>query len=70
LELERIVDQNEADIKKRYMWKLRKYKREIEMERQINQRLKSKVSRDNSKNRDESSLGRLSSMLTLSRQIL
>jgi hypothetical protein len=70
LELERIVDQNEADIKKRYMWKLRKYKREIEMERQINQRLKSKVSRDNSKNRDDSSIGRPSSMLMLNRQIL
>lgn len=50
------MDQKEADIKKRYKWKLRKYKREIEMERQINQRLKSKISRDNSttKNRDES----------------
>jgi hypothetical protein len=70
LELERIVDQNEADIKKRYMWKLRKYKREIEMERQINQRLKSKVSRDNSKNRDDSSIGRPNSMLMLNRQIL
>lgn len=56
-ELEIIVDQKEADIKKRYKWKLRKYKREIEMERQINLRLKSKISRENSttKFRDESS---------------
>jgi phage host-nuclease inhibitor protein Gam len=53
-ELEKIVDQKEADIKKRYKWKLRKYKREIEMEKKINQRLKSKISRGNSANRDES----------------
>lgn len=35
MDLEKIVDQKEADIKKRYKWKLRKYKREIEMERKV-----------------------------------
>lgn len=48
-ELEKIVDEKEADIKKRYKWKLRKYKREIDMERQINQRLKTQIARDQSK---------------------
>lgn len=56
-ELEAKLDEKEADIKKRYKWKLRKYKREIEMEKKINHKLKSKLSRDHSRHREDSSLG-------------
>jgi predicted nucleic acid-binding Zn-ribbon protein len=55
IELEKMVEEKEADIKKRYKWKLRKYKREIEMERKINQKLKSKLSRSNSRVKKEGS---------------
>lgn len=51
-ELEKIVEEKESDIKIRYKWKLRKYKREIEMEKQINQRLKAKLHRRKSKTKD------------------
>jgi hypothetical protein len=50
-----IVDENESEIKKRYKWKLRKYKREIDMEKKINQKLKSKLSRTNSQSRRDNS---------------
>jgi len=52
-----IVDENESEIKKRYKWKLRKYKREIDMEKKINQKLKSKLSRTNSQSRRDNSWG-------------
>lgn len=55
IELEKLVEEKEADIKKRYKWKLRKYKREIEMERKINQKLKSKLSRSNSRVKKDNS---------------
>ena len=51
-QLEKIVGEKESDIKKRYKWKLRKYKREIDMEKQINQRLKSQLARDQSKSKN------------------
>lgn len=54
IQLEKIVEEKEADIKKRYKWKLRKYKREIEMEKKVNQKLKSKLSRDHSRHREDS----------------
>lgn len=65
IELEKMVNENEADIKKRYKRKLRKYKREIELEQRINAQLKDKLSRHQSKRREES-LGRLYNLETSS----
>lgn len=65
-ELESIVDDKEADIKKRYKRKLRKYKREIEIERKINEKLKGKISRHQSKTREEGSFAKLYNVETTS----
>ena len=59
LELESIVEEKEGDIKKRYKRKLRKYKREIEIERSINEKLKEKLSKHQTKFREESGPGLL-----------
>lgn len=65
-QLEKIVDEKEADIKKRYKRKLRKYKREIEVQARIIDQLKSKVSKHQSKRREESSLGKMYNIETSS----
>lgn len=66
IELEKLVEEKEGDIKKRYKRKLRKYKREIEIERSINEKLKDKLSKNQTKFREENCPGRLYHIDTIS----
>lgn len=66
VELEKLVEEKEGDIKKRYKRKLRKYKREIEIERSINEKLKDKLAKNQTKFREENCPGRLYHIDTIS----
>lgn len=65
-DLERLVEEKEGDIKKRYKRKLRKYKREIEIERSINEKLKDKLSKNQTKLREDHYPSRLYHIDTIS----